>query len=636
MNKPIRQHKGEPSRFAHHITRGMRKRLTMTHILLSPVVLTVAIALVLIWDLIFGQAFAATGSGGIMAWLGHNLAPVMFLSMVIFLLLGYPTAFTLAGVGLFYFLVGLYLGLFDARFFVSSNDRIFGVMKNEILLAIPYFTFMGLILERSGMAEDLLDTIGQLFGTIRGGIAYAVIFVGALLGATTGVVAASVIAMGLISLPIMLRYGYDRHLASGVITASGTLAQIVPPSLVLIIMADQLGRSVEDMYVAAIVPAILLPIAYALWVFVVSIFNRQAAPGLPRDAIAYRESNGARGLWSLLILVLISTAVAYFLAERYGTSFLNAMRDIAVDSLVGKDRVVVMLLIWMIFIFTIAVINWLYRRVTGKKFLSDMAEATAFVLVPPLLLIFLVLGTIIIGLATPTEGGAMGATGSVVLAAIKRLVTGDKRRFSYDLVRDALQHTARLSAFVIFILLGARVFSLTFFGVNGHVWVEELLLSVTGSQISFLLLISLIIFILGMFLDFFEIAFIAVPLLVPAAESLDIDLIWLGIVLSVNLQTSFLTPPFGFALFYFRSTAPREDYVDVNSGKKIKGVKTGEIYRGVLPFIGIQILMMLLVIFVPATVTHYKHAAIVIDEGIVNDQIDSFGQDLELDLNLDF
>ena len=238
----------------------------------------------------------------------HYMAPIMFMALVVFLLLGYPVAFSLGAVGLIFGFIGIELGLFRPDFLQALPERIYGIMNNDVLLAIPFFTFMGLILERSGMAEDLLDTIGQLFGTIRGGLAYAVVFVGALLAATTGVVAASVISMGLISLPIMLRYGYDRRVASGVIAASGTLAQIIPPSLVLIVMADQLGQSVGDMYEGAFLPGLVLAAMYAGYIFLVSILYPKAAPGLPVDDIGYREPDGARGVWQLGVLVLFSGA----------------------------------------------------------------------------------------------------------------------------------------------------------------------------------------------------------------------------------------------------------------------------------------------------------------------------------------
>ena len=352
-------------------------------------------------------------------FLAQNMAPIMFASLIVFLLLGYPAAFSLAAIGLMYGLIGIYVThQFVPDFLQALPDRIFGIMNNDVLLAIPFFTFMGLILERSGMAEDLLDTIGQLFGTVRGGLAYAVIFVGALLAATTGVVAASVISMGLISLPIMLRYGYDRRVAAGVIAASGTLAQIIPPSLVLIVMADQLGRSVGDMYEGAFLPGLMLAGLYAVYAIIVATFFPNAAPGLPAEAVGYREDSGSRGLISLAVLFVASAAFG-MLMMRNSTSH-------------GADFVVLVMFFSIIFAFCVAVVNWLCDRFLKFRFLSRIAQQVTFVMVPPLFLVFLVLGTIFIGLATPTEGGAMGATGALALALIKR-------RLTWDLVRQAAE-----------------------------------------------------------------------------------------------------------------------------------------------------------------------------------------------------
>jgi TRAP-type mannitol/chloroaromatic compound transport system permease large subunit len=519
------------------------------------------------------------------AFLIHNLAPIMFGSLVIVLLLGYPAAFSLAFVGLFYALLGIGLGQFQPDFLQALPERVYGVMGNDTLLAIPFFTFMGLVLERSGMAEDLLDTIGQLFGTVRGGLSYAVIFVGALLAATTGVVAASVISMGLISLPIMLRYGYDRRFASGVIAASGTLAQIIPPSLVLIVMADQLGKSVGDMYEGAFIPGITLAGMYALYTFIISVAFPKATPGLPAEAVGFREDDNSRGLWSLLVLAIASAVFGWFMMRNSDTH--------------GADFVVLSMFFGILFAFGVAVVNWLVNRMTGFRFLSRMAQQTTFVMVPPLFLIFLVLGTIFIGVATPTEGGAMGASGALILGAVKR-------RLTWDLVRQATESTAKLAAFVIFILLGARVFSLTFYGVSGHVWVESMLTSLPGGQIGFLLFVNAFVFVLAFFLDYFELAFIVIPLLGPAAEHLGIDLIWFGVILGVNMQTSFLHPPFGFALFYLRSVAPRDNFLDRVTGKLTPGVTTGQIYWGAVPFVLIQLVMVIAVIMFPGMVTHYK------------------------------
>jgi tripartite ATP-independent transporter DctM subunit len=530
------------------------------------------------------------------AFLIANMAPIMFVALVLFLLLGYPVAFSLGAVGLLFALIGIELGEFAPNFLQALPDRVYGVMSNDTLLAIPFFTFMGLVLERSGMAEDLLDTIGQLFGTLPGGLAYAVIFVGALLAATTGVVAASVISMGLISLPIMLRYGYDRRVATGIIAASGTLAQIIPPSLVLIVMADQLGRSVGDMYEGAFVPGLVLTGLYAIYVFLISIIFPKATPGLPPAAIGFREPSGSRGLTSLAILTAISVAFAWFMMKGSTTH--------------GADFVVISMMYGILFAFSIAVINWFIDRFAGIRLLSKMAQQTTFVMVPPLFLIFLVLGTIFIGVATPTEGGAMGAAGALILG-------GAKRRLSWDLIRQATESTAKLSSFVIFILVGARVFSLTFYGVNGHVWVENLLTSLPGGQIGFLIFVNAMVFVLAFFLDFFELAFIIIPLLGPAAEHLGIDLIWFGVILGVNMQASFMHPPFGFALFYLRSVTPKEPYIDRVSGMRMEAVTTGQIYWGAIPFVAIQVIMIGLVIAFPAMVMHYKGTASTVDPNSV-------------------
>lgn len=547
------------------------------------------------------------------AFLIENMAPIMFASLVVFLLLGYPAAFSLAAVGLMFGLIGIELGQFSPDFLQALPERVYGVMNNDTLLAIPFFTFMGLVLERSGMAEDLLDTIGQLFGTVRGGLAYAVIFVGALLAATTGVVAASVISMGLISLPIMLRYGYDRRVASGVIAASGTLAQIIPPSLVLIVMADQLGKSVGDMYEGAFIPGLVLAGFYAVYVFLVTLISPKAAPGLPMEAVGFREPDGSRGLMSLGILAVIS-GFAGWAAMRNSTSH-------------GADYVVLTMFFGIIFAFAVALINYATAHLFGFRFLSHMAQQTTFVMVPPLFLIFLVLGTIFIGVATPTEGGAMGATGALILGAMKR-------RLSFTLIRQAVESTAKLSAFVVFILLGARVFSLTFYGVSGHVWVEHLLTSLPGGQIGFLIFVNAFVFVLAFFLDFFELAFIVIPLLGPAAEKLGIDLIWFGVILGVNMQTSFMHPPFGFALFYLRSVAPKEPFIDRVTGKKTDGVTTGEIYWGAVPFVVIQVVMVITVILFPAMVMHYKGVGTGVDPNKVQIDIAPPAQESpQLDLN---
>ena len=450
------------------------------------------------------------------------MPPLMFAGLVIFLLLGYPVAFSLAANGLLFGLIGISQGYFDVVLMQALPERILGIVANQTLLAIPFFTFMGLILERSGMAEDLLETIGQLFGGIRGGLAYAVIFVGALLAATTGVVAASVIAMGLISLPIMMRYGYDSRLATGVIAASGTLAQIIPPSLVLIVLADQLGVSVGDLYKGALIPSLTLTGLYVLFVLMITLVKPAAAPALPLAA----------------------------------------------------------------------------RTLHGRALLAKVGVS----ILPPLLLIFLVLGTIFLGWATPTEGGAMGASGALLLALLKR-------RLSWDLLKQAMDSTTRLSSFVIFILIGSTVFSLVFRGMNGDLWVEHLLTALPGGALGFLIVVNLLIFVLAFFLDFFEIAFIIVPLLAPVAQKLGIDLVWLGVLIGINMQTSFMHPPFGFALFYLRSVAP-------------KTIKTSDIYRGAIPFVIIQLVMVALVIAFPR-ITGYQHEAL--SKGVIEVPLESDG-----------
>jgi TRAP-type mannitol/chloroaromatic compound transport system permease large subunit len=526
-----------------------------------------------------------------------NMAPIMFASLVVFLLLGYPVAFSLAANGLVFFAIGVWLAPYsggsitlDWSLLGTMPQRLWGTMSNDTLLAIPFFTFMGIVLERSGMAEDLLDTVGQLFGPIRGGLAYAVIIVGALLAATTGVVAASVIAMGLISLPIMLRYGYDRRVASGVIAASGTLAQIIPPSLVLIVLADQLGRSVGDMYAGAIIPGLVLTGLYMSYIFTVSILRPDWVPALPLEA----RTLGS-GVTSLLVAVAVCIAIGYGAhVWLYPTQGSNA-------DILGA---------------TVAVaVIYAYAMIDKSMKLNTMSRLTQqfiIVLIPPLALIFLVLGTIFLGIATPTEGGAMGAVGAMFLAAMKG-------RFNMSVISQALASTTRLSAFVMFILIGARMFSLAFYGVNGQVWVEHLLIGLPGGQTGFLIIVSILVFLLAFFLDFFELAFIIVPLLVAPAEALGIDLIWFGIILAVNMQTSFMHPPFGFALFYLRSVAPKSPYNDKVTGERIAGVSTAQIYWGAVPFVVIQVVMIGITIAFPQMVMHYKGE--VIDPGSVKIEI---------------
>ena len=495
-----------------------------------------------------------------MEFIGANMAPIMFASLIVFLLFGYPVAFSLGACGLFFGVVGVEMGLMPQTLLQALPLRIFGIMQNDTLLAVPFFTLMGLILERSGMAEDLLDTIGQLFGPIRGGLAYAVVLVGAMLAATTGVVAASVISMGLISLPIMLRYGYDRRLASGVIAASGTLAQIIPPSLVLIVLADQLGRSVGDLYRGAFIPGFVLTGLYIAYVLATSLVRPQWAPALPKEARTIREDDGSPGLRSLGVVTLLSVGAALVFAKL-------RPEDTPTDELI-----VVSMCVGVGVAFALAVAN----RLLKLGLLSRMAERVTFVLIPPLALIFLVLGTIFLGVATPTEGGAMGATGALVMAGVRR-------RLDLRLLKQAMDTTMKISSFVLFILIGSTVFSLSFQAVDGPIWVEHLLTSLPGGQLGFLIVVNILIFFLAFFLDFFELSFIVIPLIAPVAEKLGIDLVWFGVLLAVNMQTSFMHPPFGFALFYLRSVAPSSEYDDRITKRRLAPITTGQIYWAQCP-----------------------------------------------------
>jgi TRAP-type mannitol/chloroaromatic compound transport system permease large subunit len=534
------------------------------------------------------------------AFLAQNFVPLMFAGLFLLLLTGFPVAFGLAATGLAFGFIGMEAGLFPANLFQALPSRIFGIMQNDTLLAIPFFTFMGIILERSGMAEDLLETVGQVFGPLRGGLAIAVILVGALLAATTGVVAAAVISMGLISLPIMLRYGYSRVIATGAITASGTLAQAIPPSLVLIVLADQLGRSVGDMYAGALVPGLLLVGLYILFIVVVAFVKPAMVPPLPPEARIYKEANGSSGHRSLLVLVVIC-ATAGFAWSRVHNAVLTPMLERPLPA-AGDEIVILSMTLASLLGLSLAIFN----RVTGMGLLSKLAEQVTFVLMPPLILIFLVLGTIFLGIATPTEGGAMGALGALILAL-------GKRRINMSLLKQALENTAKLASFVLFILIGSTVFSFTFNAADGHIWVEHLFKDMPGGAWGFLIVVNILVFILGCFIDFFEIAFIIIPLLAPVAEKIlpgivpgmtvDDAMIWFGVIIAMNLQTSFLTPPFGFALFYLRSVAAKFDYKDRVTGATIPAVTTTEIYKGSIAFIILQLIMVAAIMIFPSLVT---------------------------------
>lgn len=432
-------------------------------------------------------------------WLG----PLMFAGALFLLSFGYPVAFSLGGVAIIFGIIGVSVGAFNPALMNAMPQRIFTIMSNYTLLAIPYFIFLGSMLEKTGIAERLLETMGILFGRLRGGLALAVVIVGALLAASTGVVAATVVAMGLISLPIMLRYGYDKKLATGVIAASGTLGQIIPPSVVLVVLGDQLGVPIGDLFIGSLIPGLLMSGAFALYVITIAFIQPNIAPALPSQV----------------------------------------------------------------------------REIGGKALTMRVIQ----VMIPPLLLIALVLGSIFFGVATPTEAGAVGSLGAIALAMVNR-------QLSWSALRQVCDATLRISSMVIMILIGSTAFSLVFRGLHGDRFMFDLLSNLPGGRVGFLLVNMLVVFILGFFIDFFEIAFIIIPIFAPVAEALGLDLLWYGVILGANLQTSFLTPPFGFALFYLRGVAPPE-------------VKTEDIYRGAIPFIILQLFVLLLIIIFPSLVT---------------------------------
>jgi tripartite ATP-independent transporter DctM subunit len=431
------------------------------------------------------------------------LAIAMFVGFLLLLLSGYPVAFSFAGTGLIFGLLGWLVGAFDPARLLLLPNLWFGTMSNFTLLAIPFFVFLGAVLEKSGLAEELLETVGIVLGPLRGGLALAVVLVGTLLAAATGVVAATVILMGMISLPIMLRYGYDKELATGAIVASGTLAQLIPPSLVLVVLSDQIGVSVGDLFLGALIPGLLLAGGYALYVVAVAFFRPSTAPSLP---LALRQMSGL--------------------------------------ALLGR---------------------------------------TLKAILPPVTLIFLVLGSIFFGLATPTEAGAVGAVGACGLAALNR-------RLTIKLLMDAAHSTAMVTGVVMIILFCSSFFGLVFDALGGKTLITNLLINLPGGYLTFIVVANITIFLLGVFLEFIEICFIAMPLLVPAAQALNIDMVWFGVVMALNLQTAFISPPVGFSLFYLQSVAPRE-------------VSTRDIHRGALPFMAIQLAVLLLVIAVPQTVS---------------------------------
>ncbi|HWQ13545.1 MAG TPA: TRAP transporter large permease subunit [Roseiflexaceae bacterium] len=437
------------------------------------------------------------------------LALAMFAAFFGILLLGYPVAFSFAGTAFLFGAIGLALGAFKLDLLRLLPNRWFGTMSDITLLAIPFFIYLGTVLEKSGLAEELLETVGMLFGPLRGGIALAVVVVGTLLAATTGVVAATVIAMGLISLPVMLRYGYNKELATGVICASGTMAQLIPPSLVLVVVSDQIGVSVGDLFAGALIPGLIMAGTFALYCLVLAWLNPQVAPALPLEA----------------------------------------------------------------------------RTVRGMA----LAKRTVRAVVPPVALILAVLGSIFFGLATPTEAGSVGAVGAAILAAANR-------RFNWKLLRDAAESTVRTTALVIMILFCSTIFSLVFDGLGGTQFMRNILVNLPGGVVGFVIVSNIVVFLLGIFLEFVEITFIIMPVLTPAALALGIDLTWFGVLMAINLQTAFISPPVGFSLFYLQSVAPRE-------------VRTIEIHRGAIPFMLLQLLVLIIVAIFPDTVTWLVRAS---------------------------
>ncbi len=524
-----------------------------------------------------------------MDWLAGHLPALMFVALAVVLLSGVPVVFGLAACGLVFAALGIQLGVMPAALLQALPLRLIGIMTNELLLAIPFFTLMGLVLDRCGLARDLLETVGQVFGRLRGGLAFAVVLVGALLGASTGVIAASVISMGLFSLPLMLRHGYDPRVASGVIAASGSLTQIVPPSLVLIVMADQLNRSVGDLYAAALLPAAMIIGGYLLLVALIAWLRPAALPALPPQALALREPSGASGHRSLLVLIAAGALAAWIFMQAYPDLLMRIGRTARPPS--ADERAIVALAATVFFAFVIALAD----HALGLRGLSQLARRVAFVLMPPLILIFLVLGTIYLGIATPTEGGALGAIGALAMAAARR------RLQAGPLIEAALT-AVKLSCFVIFILIGSTVFTHTFNSLDGSVWVAQLFAGLPGGATGMLVVVTALVFLLGFLLDFFEIAFVLVPILAPVAQAFGIDLVWFGVLLCVNLQTSFMTPPFGYALFFLRGVAPREDYIDPESGRMVKAVTTADIAAGVLPFVAVPVLVMAALIAFPQLV----------------------------------
>ncbi len=430
------------------------------------------------------------------------LALVMFVVFFMLIIYGYPVAYSFAGTAFLFLVIGLVLGVFDMRWLRLLPHRWFGTMSDFTLLAIIFFVFMGAVFEKSGLAELLLETVGQLLGPIPGGLALAVVLVGTMLAAATGVVAATVIVMGLLSLPIMLRYGYNHQFATGIITASGTMAQLLPPSLVLVVLSDQIGVGVGDLFLGALFPGLILAGLYALYVVVIAFLKPELAPPLPPEA---------------------RTLHGYALLRR-----------------------------------------------------------TLVAVVPPLVLIFSVLGSIFLGLATPTEAGAVGAFGACLLSLFNRTL-------NWQVLKQAARSTANITSLVIMILFCSTFFGLVFDRLGGQDLVQGLLTNLPGGFWGFIIVANIAIFLLGINLEFIEISFIAMPLFVPAAQALGVDLVWFGVMMAINLNMAFISPPVGFSLFYLQTVAPKE-------------VKVIDIHKGALPFMALQAVALVIVIVFPQTV----------------------------------
>jgi len=439
----------------------------------------------------------------------------LFAAVFVLLLIGYPVAFTLAGTALIFSVIGEMTGTFDPAFLHALPNRLYGIIGNQLLIAVPLFVFMGVMLERSRVAEELLTTMSRLFGRLHGGLGISVVLVGMLLAASTGIVGATVVTMGLLSLPTMLKQGYDPKISTGLICASGTLGQIIPPSIVLVLLGDVLSNayqqaqldmgifspetiSVSDLFIGALIPGLLLVTFYILYLLGAAFFNKDLMPAAEDDNTIYDTS---------------------------------------------------------------------------------LAQDVIKSLMPPLLLILSVLGSIIAGIATPTEAASIGAVGAMLLALSKNMLT-------LETMQEVVRSTTRVSCMVFMILIGSALFSLVFRGFEGDELIQELLGDLSGGKYHALFVVMLVMFLLGFVLDFIEITFVVVPIVGPVLLALGIDPVWLGILIAINLQTSFLTPPFGFALFYLRGVAPAE-------------IKTTQIYQGVMPFIAIQLIVMAMVAYWP-------------------------------------